>query len=85
MCWRRPVFAVGATAYAVTALERDRGPGAGSDPPQPWLYGAGLQAIWTPDPSDFAPSIRVKWLHDISARDRLKGDAAFVLFEFPLN
>ncbi|MEQ9125713.1 MAG: transporter, partial [Alphaproteobacteria bacterium] len=80
-----PDIAVGATLYGLAALERDRGAGAGTDPPKPQALGAGLQAIWTPDPADFAPSIRVKWLHDISARDRLKGDAVFLIVEAPLN
>jgi len=80
-----PGLAIGATLYGLAALERDRGAGAGADPPKPRAVGAGLQAIWTPDPSDFMPNLRLKWLHDISTRDRLKGDAFFLIVEVPLN
>ena len=75
--------ALGATVYGVAQIERDRG-AVGPSPPKGQAWGAGLQAFWTPDPERFTPSVRLKWLRDLEAEDRLKGDYVFLIVDFPL-
>lgn len=78
-------FALGVTAYGVAQVEKDSGAGAGAAPLKGHAWGAGLQAFWTPDLERFTPSVRLKWLHDFQAKDRLAGDYLFLTVEFPLN
>lgn len=78
-------FALGATVYAMRQLADDSGAGAGADPLRGRLFGAGLQAFWSPDAERFTPYVTLKWLHDFDARDRLSGDTIFLTAAFPLN
>jgi len=77
-------FIVGATVYGMAQLEADSGTGAGPDPIKGRLWGAGLQAFWTPDEDAYSPSIRLKWLHDFDAQDRFAGDYVYLTVDFPL-